>query len=420
MKLIKTSIFSFIISFIKISSGFIVNKIVAVLTGPSGIAVIGTFNNFVTIALSIANGSINTGVVKYTSEYNGQGNKLKKLFSTSLVISFTCSIVTSLVLLLFSDFFSIFLLKDIRYKSIFKVFGLTIVFYSINSLLISILNGKGDIKKYTIINTTTSIISLVLSIVLIYFFEIDGALYSLVLSQTLVFFVTVLLLKKCEWFVFDYFNKGLNKFHMVNLFKFSLMTITTALTVPISQIVVRNTLIRDLGINDAGYWQAIMRISDGYLLIVTTSLSTYFLPKLSSLKTNFEIKSEIYNGLKIITPFVLASCLIIYLLRFVIIKILFTEEFLEIESLFIWQLLGDFFKIISWIIGYLMLAKAMTKLYIITDIGFSIMYVLLNLLFIKFYGLKGATIAFSLNYFIYLIMICFLFRKIIFSKFKLS
>jgi PST family polysaccharide transporter len=194
------------------------------------------------------------------------------------------------------------------------------------------------------------------------------------------------------------------------------MAIIAALSVPISQILLRNILIHNLGINFAGYWQGILRISDGYLLIITTSLSTYYLPKLSSLKEDYDIRWEIYNTLKVVGPAVLFGCIVIYAFRYFIIKVLYTSDFLKMEPLFFWQLMGDFFKMIAWVIGYLMIAKAMTRIYIITDIGFSIAYVSLGYILVKVMGLQGITIAFAITYFIYLLLMVFIFRRILFSK----
>jgi PST family polysaccharide transporter len=123
------------------------------------------------------------------------------------------------------------------------------------------------------------------------------------------------------------------------------MALVTALTAPITQIVVRNYVINNIGIASAGYWQGMIRISDGYLLLVTTTLSTYYLPKLSSIQKQSELRKEIFNGYKITLPIVLAGCIIVYLFRTFIIKLLFTSSFLEMEQLFFFQMLGDFIKI---------------------------------------------------------------------------
>ncbi|MDH4459937.1 MAG: O-antigen translocase [Flectobacillus sp.] len=416
MKLIKTSLFSAIITLIKISSGFIVSKVVAIITGPSGVALIGQFMNFITVILTFSNGGINNGVVKYTAEFENDDAKLKNLFSTSLRISIYCSLVIGVFLILLDSTISLWIFNTTVYNNIVKTLGITIILYSINSLLIAILNGKKQLKSFTIVNILGSIISLIFTLVLVYFYKVEGALYSLVLSQSIIFFVTLIIFVKSQWFSWQYFGRYFDKAIALKLGQYSLMAIATALTIPISQILIRKMIIEKLGIDDAGYWQGMMKISDGYLMIVTTSLNTYYLPKLSSLKEDKDIQKEILDGYKIILPIVFLGCIIIYYLRFFIIDTLYTPAFREMEKLFIFQLLGDFFKIAAWILAYLMMAKAMIKTYIITEIIFNITYVAASYMFIDYFQLQGVTIVFFINYTLYFLLMIFIFRKILFIK----
>lgn len=416
LKLIRTTFFSAIITFIRIVAGFIVSKVVALFTGPAGVALIGQFTNFISIVLTFANGAINSGVIKYTSEFNDDKEQLKKLFSTALRISIYCSSIFGLIILIFASYISEFLFHSSLYCNPIRVLGITIIFYSLNSLFIAILNGLQQIKKFTLVNTAGSIIGLLFTVILVFFLKIEGALYALVLTQSIVFFVTLFLVIKSDWFSWSYFKQSFNNEIAKKLSHYSLMAITTSLCMPVAQIILRNLVIEKLGVDSAGYWQGMMRISDGYLMLITTSLSTYYLPKLAALRGNRELRQEIIQGYKIIIPVVLISCLSIYWLRFFIIDTLFTPEFDEMSKLFSFQLLGDFFKIASWILAYLFVAKSMTKAFIITEIIFTLSYVFLSYVCISSYELKGIAIAFAVNYFLYLVVMIIIFRKLLFIQ----
>lgn len=302
MKLIKTTLFSGIITLIRISSGLIASKVVAIFTGPSGVALIGAFSNFISIVLTFANGAINTGVVKYTAEYDEDDERLKTLFSTSFKVSLYCSAFVGIILLVFGSLLSNWIFVNKIYENPIRVFGVTIVLYSLNSLLISILNGKKQIKTYTLVNTIGSIVGLCFTLVLVYYFKVSGALYALVLSQSIVFFVTLFFITKSDWFTLDYFKQNIDFAIVKKLSSYSLMAVVTALTIPVSQIILRNIIISILGLQSAGIWQGMMRISDAYLMVLTTALSTYYLPKLASLHSDAELRKEIVNGYKLILP----------------------------------------------------------------------------------------------------------------------
>ena len=200
MKLTKTFFFVSVITLIKISSGFVANKIIAIITGPLGVVIIGSFTNFMTIVQNFANGAINTGVVKYASEFKKQPDQLKILFSTALKISLSCSIIIGFFLILCAPSLSIYVFREEMYFNAIRVLGITIILYSLNSLLLSILNGLGQLNAYTYANIIGNIFGLILTLFLIYFYKILGALYALVLVQTLVFFVTAYFILRSTWF----------------------------------------------------------------------------------------------------------------------------------------------------------------------------------------------------------------------------
>ena len=81
------------------------------------------------------------------------------------------------------------------------------------------------------------------------------------------------------------------------------------------------------------------------------------------------------------------------------------------KPLFTFQLLGDFFKIGSGLLAYLMIAKAMTKVFIATEIIFATSYVILSYYFMNHYGIIGSTYAFCINYGVYWILMWIIMRK---------
>jgi O-antigen/teichoic acid export membrane protein len=239
---------------------------------------------------------------------------------------------------------------------------------------------------------------------------------STVTFQSVVFFITLIIVAKSYWFKWRDFILRFNKGVAVKLAHYSLMAIVSATTVPAGQIIVRSFIIKNRSITDAGLWEGINRISGMYLMVITASLSVYFLPKLSELKTQRELKREIFSVYKLIIPFLILTTAIIYIFRMLIIHILFTSEFSGMENLFAFQLIGDILKIMGWVLGYLLLAKAMSKIYIIMEIVSFVLLVLVSYFLVNWYGSVGATLAFAIVYLIYLIVLCIVFKKLLFNQ----
>ena len=196
------------------------------------------------------------------------------------------------------------------------------------------------------------------------------------------------------------------------LFSYSAMAIVSVILVPGSQIFIRNYITATQGADYAGYWQGMWYISTMYLMVITTALSTYYLPRLSEIHKFTEIKKEIINGYKILIPIVIGIGFLIYSLRGLIVNLLFSQQFTPMEQLFKWQVIGDIFKIASWLLAYLMVAKSMTFIYIISEITFTCTLIILSTIMIDSYGIIGATYAYAINYQLYLIFSFFIFLRL--------
>ncbi|VXB17808.1 Polysaccharide biosynthesis protein [Enhydrobacter sp. AX1] len=413
MDLLKTSVLNGIAVLVKTATMFILNKILAVYVGPSGYAAIGQFQNFIQMVTSFAGGSINTAVVKYTAEYGDNPTEQRKIWQNAGTIILALSIIFSLLIIVFQKPLSLYIFHSTEYRSVFIWFGIFLIFFNFNALFLAILNGKKEILKLVIANIAGSVFSLVITGFLAYQYHILGALIALSIYQSIAFFITLILCVKSDWFKFEFLFGQIDKVIAAKFGHYALMALVSAVCVPLSQIVIRSLLTKEFGASYAGYWEAMTRLSGAYLMLVTTTLGVYYLPKLSELKTFHEIKHEVYIGYKFIFPLALMGGLAVYLLRDWIIKLLFTESFMPMRELFLWQIIGDILKIGSWILAYLMLGKAMTKLFIITEIAFSISLVSFTYLCTHFIGFQGSTVAYMLNYALYwLVMSILIFQNI--------
>jgi polysaccharide transporter, PST family len=411
MTLIKTSFLNGIAVIIKIMTILGLNKILAYYVGPSGYAALGQFQNAVQMISTLGSGAITTGVTKYTAEYHELEDKQHVLWRTAGSISLISTAIIATSVILFNKSLASWFLKDERLGSIFIWFAATLVFLVFNTLLLGILNGKKEIQRYVIANITGSMFALLITTVMTIYMGFYGALLALVIYQSITFFVTLTLTIKASWFKMRYLLGGIDIQVARNLSKYIAMSLTSAACVPLSHIMIRNHLGDKFGWEIAGYWEAMTRLSAGYLMLVTTTLSVYYLPKLSELVGRDNIRNEIKQGYKTILPFAVGCGLLIYIFRKVIISILFTKEFLQMEVLFGWQMIGDTLKIGSWLLGYLLIAKALLSLYIISEIIFSLFFYLLVIFLSDIYGIKSTAVAHAVMYLCHFLFLFVVLKK---------
>lgn len=418
-ELVNTSVFTGIATAIKLLTAFLTAKIIAIYLGPTGLGLLGQLNSFLSIIMVLSTGAITNGVVKYLSEFSETKTIQLRIIKAAFIITCICSIIISITTILFSQFWSSLLFKEnaSEYKSIIIILGFTVFFYASFTLFTSILNGLKEFKKFNYLGIITSLVGLFFSILLITHYGVYGALLAAVTYQSVIFVFIFLFKNKIPLLNFAELKQvNTEKTDYHNLFKFSTMALVSSILLPVSQIIIRNYITKELNSNVMGFYEGINRLSNLYLTLITTTLSIYYLPKLSGLSNKQLIRKEILNGYKLILPTTFIILCLVYLLRNFIINIAFTGSFTEMESFFLPQLIGDFFKIASWLLAFQMLAKAMVKMYIITELIFSILIIVLTHFLINLLGGVGAVYAYMINYFIYFITMVIIFNKTIYDR----
>ncbi|MDB4165548.1 O-antigen translocase [Gammaproteobacteria bacterium] len=402
---------SFLATIARLISGLIINKFVALFIGPAGLAVIGQFQNFTSIAMTAAQAGTSQGVIKLTSEYKSKGvnDELISLLGSASRLILLCSSGTGVGIIIFSDYLSTLILHSNEYQFIFVIYGLVIPLFAINTFLLAVLNGLSYLKDWAYIVVIQSFYGVLITSGLILFLSLEGALIAIATNQSLILFVTIWRFRlkseaddilKLKNFITTQSNKQLSR-----VLKFSLMSLTSAIMVPGSLLYIRDYITTQIGPMEAGYWQGMWYISSITIMIITTTLSTYYLPKLSGILNKTELTKEIAKCSLIFVPITGVLCLAIFCLKDIIIVMLFSDEFMPMRLLFQWQLTGDFIKVMSFMIGYVTIAKAMTKTFIALEVFGTLSLIGLTTLMIDTYGLIGVTYAYTLNYSLYLVVV---------------
>lgn len=416
MDLKSTTFWSAVSTVVRMLAGIISVKFVAYIVGPSGVAFIGQLQSFILITNTGANMGMGQGTIKYLAEDRNDHQKHQQILSSSFFVTVVSSVLISILILFLYKTIGFYLFKTHDYDIVIIILALGLSFYAVQQILIQALNGFQEIKKLIAAKITISLLGLMSTLILVYIAGVEGALLALIISQIIGFAVLIYFSLKSPWFNKEMFFNGFDKATLQRLFKYSLMTFVSVILLNVRQIFLRDYVIENLSADAAGHWQAIWKISEIYLTIITFSLSIYYLPKLSSIHDKLALKNEIFNGYKFLLPVVFVLSVLMYLFRDLIILILFSKDFAPVSELFLYQLIGDVLKIASWLISFLMVAKAMTKAFIITEVISISIFLVLSLYFLNNYGLIGMTYAYAINYGIYLIMMIVLFRKLLFNN----
>jgi O-antigen/teichoic acid export membrane protein len=411
------SVFTSASTVIKLITSFLSAKVIALYAGPAGLGMLGQLSSFIAVSLTLSTGAINNGIIKYLAEYKGDETKQYQLLHAALKLTAIGSFLASIASIVFSGWWSFWLFGHTEYAFVFVVLGSTLFCHSAYTLFSSVLNGLSEYKKFNQLAVVASITGLITTYLFIRTYGITGGLLSLALYQVFVFVAVFLFYKslgKIEWR--KIWKTQTTPSHYKKLLAFSVMALVTSVITPLLQIVIRTILKSEAGVYDVGYYEGAIRISQLYLLVITTTLSVYYLPKLSAIQNDTHLRKEILNGYALILPATALILLCVFVCRTWIIDIAFSEKFQPMTSYFLPQLIGDFFKIASWLLAFIMIARAKTYLYILTELVYGVILLLFVYVCVEQLGAVGAVYAYAIAYISYFVMMLVVFRQLIFAK----
>lgn len=405
MSLIRTSALNGVAVAVRMATAIGLNKVLALLVGPAGYALIGQFQNLLSVVTTFATGAINTGVTKATAEYADDQERQRRLWRTAAMVVATASLVAALLVAGLSRTISIAFLGSPKFTVVLIWAAISIVPISMNALLLAILNGLKDVRRYVVSNIAGSLISLVLTGVLAWLLGLQGALIALSLNQAIVVVVTLWQVRKCEWFEPRQWLGRLDGRELRGLGGYALMAATTALVGPTALLLIRYILIERFGLSYAGYWDAMWRISTLYLTMITTTLSLYYLPRIAEIREWSELRKELWHVLSLVLPAIVALAFAIFLFRDVVIALLFANSFAPMKALFAWQLIGDVLKVTAWLFAFLMIGRGLVVAFIVTEIMAAVLFTAGTWVFTSWIGFPGVAVAHLVNYAVYLVVV---------------
>lgn len=401
---------------VKLFTGLGTSKIIAVFVGPSGMALLGNLRNLMSVLNKFVTGGLETAAIRYASEYKEKPEQLSSFVSTLFFIGACIALLLGLALFFGRSFLNDLIFPRHHFSNVFLLIALLLPLYMLNFFYLAILKGLGKFKKVIWINVLTNILNLALMALLVWHYGLKGAVITIVALPAAVLFITLAMVNR-QLSLFRHFRlKNISGIYNKNLSQYALMTLISSLLFPIIYLLVRNYIIIQIGGDAAGYWEAITRVSNYYLLFVMSLLSLYVLPKMAETHSDFGFRKIVYDFYKMILPVFVIGLLGVYFLRNWLVKIIFSEEFLPMTELFLWQVIGDFFRITALVMSYQLRAKKMVWKFILSELFLAGLMYFSSVFLISKMGLEGVSMAYAMTWAVYGLVILFIFRKVFFYK----
>ena len=393
-------VFNIIISILR-------SKVIAMFLGPAGMGIAGLFNTAIALITVMTNFGLETSGIKSIATVNENVDKDKLGRQTAILkrLVWITAILGAALTIVFSSSLSEITFGNDKYVISFIWIAAAIMIKQLSVGQLAILQGLRKIKYLAKANLMGSFFGLLLTVPLYYFFRIDAIVPAILVTVAVSFlfnlyYVSKTAIKSQSISTKQAVREGKPMLRLGLSLGF--ITIITTLSAYALQIYISHSG----GLQQVGLFSAGFAIINSYVGLVFNAMATDYFPRLSAVsesndQTRKMVTQQSFTAVLILTPIVVVFLLFAPL----IVEILYSKSFMPIVLLVIWGILGTPIKAVSWSMGYILIAKSDSKLFMATSVGFNSVFLANNIACYYWYGLEGLGISFLVNHIIHFIVL---------------
>jgi O-antigen/teichoic acid export membrane protein len=380
--------------------GIVRVKFVAVLLGTAGVGIMGLLNAPLDLIMSITGLGIAFSAVRDISAAGSEEDP--SILARAITIlrrwAWITGLLGAVVTMSLAPLLSEWSFDNREYTWAFIWISITLLLGSISHAQTSVLQGTRRLKDLAKASVIGSALGLVTSIPLYYWFGIKGIVPAMIISAVTALFLSWYFVRKVkiepvEMSYRETITEGLG---MVRL---GVSMTIAGLIASLSRYILNAYISHNGGVEVVGLYNAGWGVVGQYTAVVFAAMATDYFPRLSGIhsdnsKVQELVRQQSETAVLILTP--LLSLLIVMMP--LVIRVLYTREFLPMLMFTNLTILGIHFKTFSWAMGYIYLAKGHGRLFLTLEIISGAIILGLNLLCYHLYGLNGLGISFIISY----------------------
>lgn len=391
--------------------GILRNKLIAILLGTMGMGLISIFESTLNLIKSMVSLGIDTTGVREVSLATQDKKELSQTVSMIQRWALILALLGAGICIAFSRYISLWAFENDTYADSIAWLSISL-FFNVRAMgELVILQGMRQIGYMIKSGLLWNITALILLAPLYYFYGIQAIVPVFILVSIITYLSIRHYRKKIELkFVPvalpQLFSRG--KF----ILRIGFFIVVAAIQTQIALFLVRTMVISRVGLEQLGLLQAAWTITNVYLKLILNSMSADFYPRLSAVSFNNKKTGKLINE-QVNVMLIISVPIIVFLMlgSKLLLTLLYSSSFESAYTLLNWRTIGIFFKVISWALGFVLLARGKGLLYFITDTSFSVIYLICIYFLFPYYQLDAVGIAYMIAYISYFIIVYWILRK---------
>lgn len=390
-------------SVINILIGMVRTKFVAILLGPTGVGLMGMLVQIAGLVTTVSGMGLSSSGVRQVAEAVGSGDdeRIARTVKTLRRTVWMTGTAGMLVMMLACVPISLISFDTTDYALPVAFLGITILLAAVTSGQACILQGTrriADLAKISIFGAANGTL---ISIPCFYLWGEKGIVISLVLCA-------VASLVTSWWFARRVAIKDIELPWRASIgearqmFSLGIGIMGAGLVSALSMYLIRVLLVRQFDLDGVGIYQAAFNLSGILVGFVLSAMGTDYYPRLTAVAhDNDQVRRMVNEQAEI--SILLALPLLAGMMVFApfIIQLFYAESFYAAVPVLRWCTFGVLGRVLSWPLGFVMLAKGKGRLFFITELLGVSVHVGAVYGFGLLFGLEGTGIAFLAMYVFY-------------------
>lgn len=413
LQILKTTSLFGGVQFFNIIISIIRTKCIAVFIGPTGMGIATLLGSTINIISGITGLGIETSGIKHISGSNKNEDFSNVSINVSIVkkLALLTGVLGAFVTIFLSPWLSQLTFGNSSHTFSFVFLSVTLFFKQLSTGELVVLQGLRRLRFLAKANFYGNLFGLLFSIPLYYYYRIDAIVPTMFVASlssllTSFYYSKKIRIVKVEGGSLQMMTKG------KSIVKLGVMLTLSGLLTLLSTYLIQIYIGKIGGLEEVGFYNAGFILLNSYVGIVFTVMATDYFPRLASIcEENEKIRTSViqqsFMSILFITPIIILFLIFIPL----IIKVLYTPKFISILSMVSFGILGMLFRAVSWSMGYIMIAKGDSKIFMKTAIFFNLLSLVLNGFGYYFYGLVGVGFSFFVYYLIHFFVLKIITKK---------
>jgi PST family polysaccharide transporter len=394
-------------SVLKIGIGIVRNKAMAVLLGPSGVGLMGLYNSIIDLTQNIAGMGVNSSGVRQIAEAVGSGDD-EKIARTAIVLRRTAVVLGALgaaLLVLFCRAISGWTFGTSDHSAAIAWLAIAVFFGAVAGGQTALIQGMRRIADLAKMGVLGAIYGTVVGVALVFFLGERGIVPSLIAVAGMSVLMSWWFSRQVK-FKAPALSASQVKSEAAGLLKLGFAFMASSLFILGAGYMVRIFVVREIGFTAAGLYQASWYLGVTYIGLILQAMGADFYPRLTATVNDHAECNRVVNEQAQIS-LLLAGPGIIATLTFapLMVALLYSAKFQAAVPLLRWICLGAALQVITWPMGYIIVAKARQSIFFLCELAYTSVYIAFAWVGIHRFALNGAGMAFFGSYLFHWLMI---------------